>query len=172
VLVLQILSVIVMIRVGNATGTMLLKGAGSHRIVSAANITTALCNVALSVAMVRPLGLMGVALGTLIPVAISSVFLLFPLACGRVELSVWSAVARGVWPAVWPGLVMGAFIVVTRPLVPSTLIAVALECVAAGFLYGVTFLFFSMNSIERHFYMGKLVQMLHITRLRPAEETL
>jgi len=34
------------------------------------------------------------------------------------------------------------------------------------------FLFFSLNSIERHFYMGKLAQMLHITRLRPAEETL
>jgi len=172
VLVLQILSVIVMIRVGNATGTTLLKGAGSHRVVSAANIVTALCNVALSIAMVRPLGLMGVALGTLVPVALSSVFLLFPLACRRVELSVWSAVARGVWPAVWPGLLMAAFIVVSRPLVPTTLIAVALECVAAGLLYGATFLFFSLNSLERHFYIGKLGQMLHITRLHPAEEPL
>ena len=67
---------------------------------------------------------------------------------------------------------MGAFIVITRPLVSSTLIAVALECVAACLLYGATFLFFSLSSIERHFYIGKLAEMLHITRLRPAEETL
>jgi len=105
-------------------------------------------------------------------VAASSVFLLFPLACRRVELSVWSAIARGVWPAVWPGLVMAAFIVVTRPLVASTLTSVALECVGAGVLYGATFLFFSLNSVERHFYIGKLAQMLHITRLHPAEEPL
>jgi hypothetical protein len=67
---------------------------------------------------------------------------------------------------------MGAFIVVTRPVVPLTLIAVALECVAAGLVYLGTFLFFSLNGIERHFYLGKVAQMLHITRLRPAEETL
>jgi hypothetical protein len=115
---------------------------------------------------------MGVALGTLVPVALSSVFLLFPLACRRVELPILSAIARGVWPAVWPGLVMSAFIVVTRPVVPPTLLGVALECLAAGAVYGGTFLFFSLNTVERHFYLGKLAQMLHITRLRPAEETL
>jgi O-antigen/teichoic acid export membrane protein len=170
--ILQILSVIVMIRVGNATGMTLLKGAGSHRVVSATNIITAVCNVALSIALVRPLGLLGVALGTLAPVAIASVFVLFPLACRRVELSVATAVGRGVWPAVWPGLAMAAFILATRPLVAPTLLAVAAECAAAGLVYAITFLLFSLNAIERQFYVGKLGQMLHITRLRPAEETL
>jgi hypothetical protein len=56
--------------------------------------------------------------------------------------------------------------------VPVTLLGVALECLAAGIVYGVTFLFFSVNSVERHFYVGKVAQMLHITRLRPAEEPL
>jgi O-antigen/teichoic acid export membrane protein len=172
VLVLQILSVIVMIRVGNATGMTLLKGAGSHRIVSAANITTAICNVALSIALVRPMGLMGVALGTLVPVGIASVLVLFPLACRRVELSLAAAVRRGVWPAVWPGLVMGVFILSTRSLVPATLLAVAAECAAAGVVYGATFVLFSLNAVERQFYLGKVFQMLHITRLRPAEESL
>jgi O-antigen/teichoic acid export membrane protein len=172
VLVLQILSVMVIIRIGNATGMTLLKGAGSHRIVSAANITTALCNVALSIALVRPMGLMGVALGTLVPVGIVSVVLLFPLACRRVELSIAAGIRRAVWPAVWPGVVMAAFILSTRPLVPSTLLAVAAECAAAGVIYGATFMLFSLNTVERQFYVGKLAQMLHITRLRPAEETL
>jgi len=172
VLVLQLLSVTVMIRVGNATGMTLLKGAGSHRVVSAANIGTALCNVALSVAMVRPLGLMGVALGTLIPVGLASIFLLFPLACRRVELSVPTAIARGVWPALWPGLVMSAFILATRSWIPARLVAVALECVAAGIVYAGTFLLFSISATERQFYVSKVAQMLHFNRLRPAEEPL
>ena len=170
--ILQLLSVVVMIRVGNATGMTVLKGAGSHRVVAAANIGTALCNVALSVALVKPFGLAGVALGTLIPVGVASILLLFPLACRRVDLPVPVVLARGVWPAVWPGVVMGAFILATRSLVPVNLLAVGAECVAAGLLYGATFLLFSISQVERMFYLEKLGQMLHINRLRPAEDSL
>jgi O-antigen/teichoic acid export membrane protein len=172
VVLLQVLSVIVIIRVGNATGTTLLKGAGEHRVVSTANISAALCNVGLSIALVHPLGLMGVALGTLVPVSLTAMFLLFPLACRRVQLPLWRAVARGVWPALWPGLVMAAFIVSTRGLVPPGLVAIGVEFASAGLVYGLTFLMFSLNSTERQFYLGKLAQMLHIDRLRPAEEPL
>jgi O-antigen/teichoic acid export membrane protein len=172
IVVLQILSIVVMIRVGNATGTTLLKGAGSHRVVSAANVATALCNLALSLALVRPMGLAGVAIATLVPVGATSIFLLFPLACRRVELPVASAVARGVWPAVWPGIVMGLFILATRSLVPPSLIAVGAECAAAGLVYAAVFVLFSLSAVERSFYLGKLAQMLNITRLRPAEEPL
>jgi hypothetical protein len=77
-----------------------------------------------------------------------------------------------VWPAVWPGVVMAAFILGTRSLVPTTLVGVAAECAAAGVVYGSTFVLFSLNAVERQFYLGKLFQMLHITRLRPAEESL
>jgi O-antigen/teichoic acid export membrane protein len=161
-----------MIRVGNATGTTLLKGAGSHRIVSVANISTALCNVGLSIALVHPLGLLGVALGTAVPVGLTSIFMLFPLACRRVELSVWRGVMRAVWPALWPGLVMAAFILATRQLVPVNLLGIAAEFAAAGLVYGGTFLLFGLTSMERNFYVGKVAQMLHINRLSPAEEPL
>lgn len=172
ILILQLLSVVVVIRVGNATATTLLKGAGEHRAVSATNITAALCNVALSIVLVKPFGLPGVAIGTLIPVAVSAIFYLFPLACRRVELPVASALARGVWPALWPGVVMTAFILGTRHLLPAQLAAVAAECVAAGLVYALTFLFFSLNPVERRFYLEKLAQMIGYPRLRPAEEPL
>ena len=41
VLILQVLAAVVIVRVGNATGMTLLKGAGSHRIVSVTNMGTA-----------------------------------------------------------------------------------------------------------------------------------
>jgi O-antigen/teichoic acid export membrane protein len=172
VIILQVLSVVVIIRVGNGIATTVLKGAGSHRMVSVANISAALCNIGLSIALVHPFGLVGVALGTLVPVSLTAMFMLFPLACHRVELPVWRAVVRAVWPAVWPGLVMAAFIVSTRSLVPTTLVAVGMEFAAAGLVYVVTFLLFSLNSVERAFYLEKLGQMLRINRLRPAEEIL
>jgi hypothetical protein len=52
------------------------------------------------------------------------------------------------------------------------LIFVGAEFAAAGLVYAITFLLFSLNSTERHFYLAKLAQMLHISRLRPAEESL
>lgn len=172
VVVLQLLAVVVIIRVGNAVGMTLLKGAGSHRTVAATNLTTAVCNVALSIALVKPYGLPGVAMGTLIPVALASLLILFPLACRRVELSLGHAVGRAVVPAVWPAAVMYAYVVATRPLVPRSLIAVGAECAVAALVYGLTFVLFSLSGVERGFYFGKVAQMLHINRLRPAEETL
>lgn len=172
ILILQLLSLIVVIRVGTATGTTLLKGAGEHRMVSYTNIVTAVCNVGLSVVLVKPFGLVGVAIGTLLPVAISSAVYLYPLACRRVHLSLARAFAQGIWPALWPAAVMGAFIALTRPFVPSQLIALAGECAAAGLVYALTFLFFSLREVERRFYLSKLGQLLGVARLRPAEETL
>jgi O-antigen/teichoic acid export membrane protein len=172
VLILQLLSAIVVVRVGNATAMTLLKGAGSHHAVSAANISTAACNVGLSIAMVRPLGLPGVALGTLVPVVVASLLLIFPLACRRVELTVGQALARGVWPAAWPGGVMCLYVAITRPLVPPSLLAIGAECAISGLVYASTFVLFSLTPLERHFYFDNALQVLHVVRLRPAEEPL
>ena len=54
--VIQILAVVVALRVGNATGTTLLKGAGRVAYVAAVNIATGLVNLALSAALVQAVG--------------------------------------------------------------------------------------------------------------------
>src|SRR5205823_5319164 len=81
--VMQLLAFVVALRVGNATSTTLLKGAGHVRYVAMVNIAAGLVNLALSAALVRPFGLIGVAIGTLIPVAGASVLVLFPAAVRR-----------------------------------------------------------------------------------------
>ena len=74
--VLQILSLAVAIRVGNATGTTILKGAGQHRMLAFVNLGTGVANLVLSIVLIKPFGLVGVAYGTLIPIAWSSIFIL------------------------------------------------------------------------------------------------
>src|SRR6185295_15757446 len=100
----------VIIRVGNATAMTVLKGAGRHRLVAFANMATALVNLSLSVAIVRPFGLPGVAIGTLVPVTFTAYFVIFPAGCRRVQLPIAHAFAEAAWPALWPAAAMAAYV--------------------------------------------------------------
>ena len=76
--IVWLLAAIVVIRIGTGTGTSLLKGADGHKLVAISSVIIAATNFALSVALVKPLGLIGVAVGTLVPVGTISMFVLYP----------------------------------------------------------------------------------------------
>jgi O-antigen/teichoic acid export membrane protein len=160
VLVLRLLSVAVIVRVGSATAGTLLKGAGEHRLVAFANVGAAIVNLALSIALVKPLGLAGVALGTLIPVGIASTLVLFPAGCRRVELPLWQALTEAVWPAVWPAWVMTACVLATRDLIPGTLTAVAAEMAVACAVYAGVFVRFGISAQQRQLYLSKVMELV------------
>ena len=169
-LVLQLLAATVIVRVGQATSTILLRGSGGHRLVAATNASAALCNLALSVAMVGPYGLRGVALGTLAPVLLAAVVMIFPAASRRAGLPLRRALSSAVWPAVWPASVMVLFLLATRSLAAPSLFAIAAELVAAGAVYLAVFFFFSISSRERQFYLAKGEALVARWRLQPASE--
>lgn len=158
--VIQILAVAVAIRVGDATGTTVLKGAGSHRMLAFVNLGTGVVNIVLSALLIGPFGLVGVAYGTLIPIAFTATFILFPAACRRVGVGWTHAVIHGVVPAVWPALVSGTFLWFTRDHVPGTLIGVLGETAAGGIIYLVLFFGVAVGREDRTLYMAKLREML------------
>jgi O-antigen/teichoic acid export membrane protein len=160
VIVLRLLLLVVMIRVGNATASTVLKGAGRHQLVAYTNLTAAFVNLGLGIAIVRPMGLPGVAIATLVPIGIASTAILFPAACRRVELPVWRALTEAVWPALWPAVVMASFVLVTRDFVPATLLAVAAEIAAACAVYAVVFMFFGISPTHRQLYFAKALELL------------
>ena len=166
-LVLQLLTLSVIVRVGNATAGTVLKGAGEHRLVAFTNVGAAVVNLALSIALVKALGLPGVALGTLVPICLASTLVLFPAGCRRVQLTLWRALVEAVWPAMWPALVMTAFVLATRDLVPPTLVAIGAEMAAACLVYAIVFVFFGISAVERHFYLSKARELLQ--RRAPAQ---
>lgn len=170
-LVLQLLAACVVIRVGNATANTILKGAGRHRLVAATNLTAAVGNVALSIAMVIPFGLAGVALGTLVPILLAAMLVVFPAACRRVELPIGHAVLAAVWPAVWPATFMVLFLIATRSLVGDSLIAVGVEVAMAALVYVAAFVFLGLSADERRFYLSKAGALAARWRLQPASET-
>jgi O-antigen/teichoic acid export membrane protein len=75
--VLQVLALVVWSGSARAVAGAAVIGVNMHRRLVPLALFEALCNVALSVALVRPLGVVGVAVGTLIPALIVS-FLLMP----------------------------------------------------------------------------------------------
>jgi O-antigen/teichoic acid export membrane protein len=156
--VVQILAFAVALRVGNATSTTLLKGAGQVRRVAMINIWTGLVNLALSAALIKPYGLVGVAVGTLIPVAFSSIFVLFPAACRRVEVPVLAAFRQAVWPTAWPTLVVGALLLVSRHFTPAGLGFVVIEAAAAGLLYVGLFIA-AVGRHDRQQYAAKIWEL-------------
>jgi len=167
-IVLQLLALTVIVRVGNATATTLLKGAGDHRLVAITNLVTGIANVLISVILVRPLGLVGVALGTLIAVGAAALFVVFPAGCRRVQLPLRRAVAEAVWPAAWPASVMTVYVTLTRSLVGDTILAVGVEIAAAVLVYAATFLFFAIGRDERRLYLSKAYELAAAWRPVPA----
>ncbi len=155
VLVTQLLAVIVAIRVGNATASTVLKGAGRHRMLTATNVATAVVNLVLSLLLVRVVGLVGVALGTLIPVTLAAVFILFPAACARAGIPLSRALATAVWPAVWPALVMAVWLLVSRDWLAVRLVGVMADAAAAGLLYLALFVGFAVPPEERQLYVNE-----------------
>jgi O-antigen/teichoic acid export membrane protein len=154
-LVLQILAVTVIVRVGSATANTVLKGTGKHRLVALALVGTAVVNLALSLVLVRTHGLMGVAIGTLLPVLVMCILVLFPAGCHRLGIPLSQAWRESVWPALWPATAMTAFSLVTSPFVPASLMLTAVQMGLTVLVYVVTFGAFAVSPDERRVFLSR-----------------
>jgi hypothetical protein len=59
---------------------------------------------------------------------------------------------------------MAAYIAVTRPYVPISLVPVLLNMAVAAGVYVVTFFAFASSSTERRFYLSKAFEAVPLTR--------
>ncbi|MGH9764468.1 MAG: polysaccharide biosynthesis C-terminal domain-containing protein, partial [Blastocatellia bacterium] len=158
--IIYVLSVVVAIRVGNATATTLLKGTGDHKMLAASNVIMSIVNLGLSIALAPKYGAIGIALGTLIPVGIISIFWIFPVACRRVRLPVARVLSDGVWPALWPMAVMCAFLLISRNVLRASLPLVGAQAIAGGVLYLLVFLWLAVRNTDRKWYWGNVIVLL------------
>jgi O-antigen/teichoic acid export membrane protein len=166
--VIQILAVAVAIRVGNATGNMVLKGAGAHRMLAWVNLGTGVVNALLSVALITRYGLPGVAVGTLIPIACASFLVLYPAACRRVGIPVRRALAESIVPALWPAALVGILLALTRDISSGTLLAVACHAAVGSVLYLALFFGVAIGREDREYYLAKASQLTRKRRLAAA----
>lgn len=152
----QILAIVTIFRVGNAPSSVVLKGAGRHRLLALASAGTAIVNLALSLWWIRWYGLPGQAIATLVPVSAVTMFVLFPAACRRAGVDIGSAFRQAVWPVLWPLPVMIVVSLALRSALPMTLVTVMLGAAAGAICYAAVFVAFAVAPAERASYLAKL----------------
>ncbi|MFN2531072.1 MAG: oligosaccharide flippase family protein [Pyrinomonadaceae bacterium] len=160
--VIVILSVVVSLRVGSATSAVILKGAGRHRLLAASNTIMAVGNLVLSITLVRWWGLVGVALGTLVPMIVTAFAVTVPAACRRVGISPLQIIRRSVWPVAWPSLIMAVSLIISRTLVPTRWPYLIGQVLLGGTIYLMLFLGLAIGRSEREWYLEKLREIFNV----------
>jgi O-antigen/teichoic acid export membrane protein len=162
--IVQILALVVAIRVGTMTSQSMLKGTDNHKFLAASAAIMSIANLAISIVLAYQFGLVGVAIGTLIPAVVVLMFVVFPKACRVIGLSVWEAFRAAVWPAVWPALPSGALLFACRAWVGNATALTVLAAFVAGMIYLATFFLLAIPVQERRWYGSKVSALLR----RPA----
>jgi len=155
-LIVKILAMVVLVRVGSWTANTVLLGAGSHQLGAISNSITAAVNIALSVILIRWMGLPGVAIATLVPVTVRAVMIVIPVACRRVGMPLTAFFSTAVWPAAWPALVVLGGLAIVRNPASTSLFHALLQGAIAGVLYAALFLGIAIGRRDRTRYIGKL----------------
>ena len=167
ILLVQILVAVVLVRVGTGTPSTVLRGAGHHRLLAWSNSVAAAINIVLSVILLKIYGLPGVAIATLIPTFVRSVFIVVPVACKRVGVSVRTFVSQAIWPAVWPAAIAFGMLAMLRGEVSSLLDCLTYGA-ATGALYLALFIGIAIGRDDRRRYLSKLRSMRGLPALNAA----
>ncbi|MBP7526979.1 MAG: polysaccharide biosynthesis C-terminal domain-containing protein [Syntrophorhabdaceae bacterium] len=148
--VLVILTCAVAANISQFTSTQILQGIARHSGISYIAVLEGAANVALSVALVRPYGIVGVAVGTLIPMLISNLIVIPWYTCRTIGLSLPRFFGEGLLRPCIPALFFGAILYAARRIVPvdswTGLIATLAVCLA---LYAVCAWYLCLSKNER-----------------------
>jgi O-antigen/teichoic acid export membrane protein len=131
-------------------GAMILQGIARHRGIAVAYACAAVANLGLSILLVRDYGLIGVALGTLIPSTILSLYFIWPYAARTLGVPVRDVFRQVLLPALVPAVPMTALLYALLAITEvSGLIATAATGFAALLVYGAIYLKFGAGESEQ-----------------------
>lgn len=151
--VTQLLTLAVVLRAWTAMPITVLQGTGHHRFVAVASSLCAVANLLLSIPLVKMFGLIGVAVGTIVPVAVFAV-VVFARSCGVVGLSFWQGVRQIVWPTVWPAALVVGVLVATSDALPAGLVPVLGYLTCGVLAYAAIFFVCGLDRDERRWFVS------------------
>jgi O-antigen/teichoic acid export membrane protein len=158
---LYVLGLMGIILVGQGPLGSVLLACGRHRVVAMIALADALLNITLSLALVRPLGIVGVAAGTAMPVLVLNGFFILPLACHAIRVRVsqflW-AVCRPAIAGAIPAIAVCLSFRIALP--PLSIAAVLAESAVVGLTYVVGSLCFGLTTELRQRYGVRLMRMV------------
>jgi O-antigen/teichoic acid export membrane protein len=158
---LYVLAVTGVVLVGQGPLGNILLGTGRHRMVAYVSLGEAIANLALSVMLVRRFGMLGVAVGTAVPVVLANLFILLPAACRQYDMPtftflrlVLAAPATGAVPAI------AACVFLRFEYPPASLAAILAEAALVGTVYLGTVCAFGLEPDDRARYRDHARRLL------------
>jgi O-antigen/teichoic acid export membrane protein len=146
---------------------VILQGMGRHRLLALIALGSAFANLGLSLVLVRPLGLAGVALGTLIPTTIESLCFVLPYVMRVNHISFRVVLTEIYLPALLPALPMAIVLYGLREIVrPVSLIAIAAIGGLSLLVYLIGYAVLGAGRVERQLGRDAWLGALHFTRRR------
>lgn len=155
-IILLLLVIFLLIPMINPFSSRYLTAIGKHAIYAQIMPFAALVNLGLSILLAEPMGIVGVALGSVIPAIFVYPFIL-RYSCKQLELPVSTYFRRSLMPLVLPLFVMAVPVAWVRWTLgihsyPMLLLTVGV----GGVLYLVSFWFFAFTRDERAFVLARL----------------
>lgn len=153
--------VVVILTLANLIATVqwpamaILQAMTRHRILAFSSLGNGIANLILSVLLVRAYGLIGVALGTAIPIAIEYFGVVLPYSLRVTKIPLREASLELFLPALLPAVPTFLILYSLRfAFEPSSLLAILVVATAGLCVYVVTYLSIVGNQIERQWIMA------------------
>jgi O-antigen/teichoic acid export membrane protein len=166
---LYVLAVTGIVLVGQGPLGNVLLATGRHRLVAFVSLAEALANLVLSLLLVRRYGILGVAIGTAVPVFAANLFILLPAACRQAGLTVRSF-GRSVAVAPLIGAVpASAAVLVLRTLLPApSLLSIVGQGVVVAAVYFLAVVAFGLDGAVRrqYFDFARQLRLSSFVRIR------
>jgi O-antigen/teichoic acid export membrane protein len=153
-LVVYILCIGGIVSIGQSPASYILMFKGRHKLTAGLALADCVPNLILSIILIRPLGIVGVALGTTLPIFIMNIFVNVPLACRLIDMPVRRLLRGAVLPALAPAVVtLPIAIAVQRVVWPDHLFSTMLGMAATAAVYTLLFATASLSSGDRARYL-------------------
>ena len=140
-----------------STSFKFLQMAGKHKVLSVIMMIECIVNIALSIILVRLIGVIGVAIGTLIPNIIISLFIIFPLFTRFSDFTVLYYLKKVYIPAFLISIPSICILLGSTYIAPAEqwgILRLGIYSCSAGLIYMLMGYFFYFNIEEKEKYVG------------------
>ncbi len=163
---LVLLVAAIFIDVSQQPSVSYLYGVSRHRFLAWLTLAEAIANVALSIYWARKFGLFGVALGTLVPIAVAKLFIQPAYICRHLQLSLKTyyldLLGRSIVPTALSSFFM--WVLLFRRVNFPNVFTVCLVMILQAVIVAAVAFFVAFNKNEKNVLLDKILPKLHLQR--------
>jgi O-antigen/teichoic acid export membrane protein len=164
--ILVILIIPFTLMLSQAASTRVLFGLGKHKTIASVTVIEGIANLILSIALVRPLGIIGDAIGTAIPLSFTCLVFLPRHMKKQIGVPVGTFVREAyTLPVLLSIPFVGALLLANRFFYPRNLLQLVLEVLLAGSVYGVGLLW--AYRTNRAFHVSEIAGLSRVEAAEP-----